>query len=152
MTDPILFDSASPRFGLPLLFAGQAQKEAFVNEAHLLVDSLLHCSVEGEASAPPVAPAEGEGWIVGAAPTGSWAGQAAKLAFRQAGNWLFADPRDGMAVLDRSSGQLRRFLDGWQIADEPVSPSGGSVIDVQAREAITGLIAAMRISGILPAS
>lgn len=35
MTEPVVFTSASPRFAIPLLFAGQAQKEVFVNEAHL---------------------------------------------------------------------------------------------------------------------
>jgi hypothetical protein len=152
MTDPFLFDSASPRFGLPLLFAGQAQKEAFVNEAHALTDALLHCAVEGEASAPPATPSDGTNWLVGAAATGDWAGQDGKLACRQAGNWLFVSPRDGLRVLDRATGQQRCYLATWRIAEDVLEPTGGSSVDAEARAAISQLIAALRESGILPAS
>jgi hypothetical protein len=152
MSDPFLFDSASPRFGLPLLFAGQAQKEAFVNEAHALADALLHCAVEGEASAPPATPAEGASWLVGPAATGDWAGKDGKLACRQAGNWLFVEPRDGMRVLDRSTGQERRYLSAWRIAEIVVEPTGGSNVDAEARAAISQIIAALREAGIFPAS
>lgn len=150
MSDPLIFDIASPRFGLPLLFAGQAQKEIFVNEAHALADALLHCAVEGEAASPPAEPEEGEAWMIAATPSGAWAGQAGRLAFRQAGNWLFATPRDGMRVLDRTTGQELRFREGWQAPEPPPEPSGGSVVDSEARAAIQGLIAALRLAGIFP--
>ena len=150
MSDPFLFDSTSPRYGLPLLFAGQSQKEVFVNEAHALTDSLLHCAIEGEASAPPPAPIEGEAWLVGAAPGGDWTGQAGRLACRQGGNWLFVTPRDGLRLLDRSTGQERRFFGSWRFPAAPLEPIGGSTVDAEARAVIVQLIAALKDAGVYP--
>jgi hypothetical protein len=79
MTDPIPFPSATPRFGLPLLFPGQARKEFFVNEAHALTDALLACVVEGEAPAPPSTAGEGTSWLVASSATGDWPGMTAPL-------------------------------------------------------------------------
>lgn len=152
MSDPLVFDTVSPRFALPLLFAGQAQKEAFVNEAHALTDALLHCAIEGVASAPPASPANGANWLVGASPTGAWAGQAGKIACRQSGNWLFVAPLDGMHVLDKSNGQTKLFRGTWQSPDAPASPSGGSTVDTQARTAIDAIVTALRQAGIFPES
>lgn len=131
--------------------AGQAQKEAFVNEAHALTDALLHCAIDGEATAPPGTPANGSNWLVASAPTGDWAGQAGKIACRQAGNWLFIEPRDGMRLLDRSTGQERHYFSGWQVPVAPAAVAGGSTIDAEARAAITSLISALRIAGVFAA-
>ena len=150
MPDPITFDSTSPRFALPLLFAGQAQKEAFVNEAHARTDALMHCAIEGEAAAPPTTPIEGTNWLVAASPTGTWAGQAGKIACRQAGNWLFIEPRDGMVLLNRANGQQRRYFASWLAPTVPAGPSGGSTIDAEARTAIAALVAALRTAGVFP--
>lgn len=152
MPDPIAFDSTSPRFALPLLFAGQAQKEAFVNEAHALTDALLHCAIEGEAATPPTTPVEGTNWLVAASPTGAWAGQTGKIACRQAGNWLFVTPRDGMTLLNRANGQQRRYFSSWLAPSVPAAPSGGSTVDTEARAAISSLVAALRAAGVFPAS
>lgn len=152
MSDPITFASTSPRLGLPLLFAGQSQKEFFVNEAHALVDALLHAAVEGEADAPPSAPEEGETWLVGDAPSGVWAEQAGTLASYQAGGWIFASPRDGMVVLDRATGQSIRFRAGWQRPATPADPTGGATVDAEARTAIVALIGVLIAAGILAQS
>ena len=152
MSDPISFTSASARFALPFLFAGQAQKEVFVNEANARADMLLHPAILGTANAPPATPQDGDCWLIGTVPTGEWTGHAEQLAGRQAGNWLFAQPRNGMTVLDLSAGKIRRYANGWLSANAVPAPTGGTVIDTQARSAITALIAALIAGGILPAT
>ncbi|HWK40574.1 MAG TPA: DUF2793 domain-containing protein [Croceibacterium sp.] len=152
MPDPISFTSASPRFGLPLLFAAQAQKEFFVNQAHALTDLLLHPAIEGEASVPPPDPAEGEAWLVAIGASGAWADRDGCLASFQAGGWVFAAPRDGLRVLDRSAGQDIRYHGGWLRAETLPAPAGGAIVDGEARDAIAALVAALIAGGILPAA
>ncbi len=88
--------SETPLLGLPILDAAQAQKHVTHNEALLLLDAAVHLSVVSRAIAvPPPTPAEAERYLVAAAPTGAWAGQAGKLAIAQAGAWVFVTPRTG---------------------------------------------------------
>lgn len=150
MSDPLTFESTSPRFALPLLHTGQARKEAFVNEALARIDAVLHCAVAGESTTPPVDPTEGESWLVAAGATGDWAGQDLSLACRQGGNWLFVPPRDGMRIFDLSAGQERLFSGFWRKAYLPVEPNGGSTVDAEARTAINDLITALQALGVLP--
>ena len=77
----------------------------------------------------PAEPEEGEYWLVGTGATGDWSGEDGKLASRQLGNWLFVAPRDGMAVLDRSTGQRILFSGGWQVAVPPPAPTGGAPVE-----------------------
>lgn len=151
MTDPIVFESTTARFGLPLLYAGQAQKEFMVNEAHVIVDALLHCTIEAIANAPPSVPAGGAVWLVGAAPTGAWAGQPGKLACFHDGVWLFLAPRDGMRVFNRATGQEQRFAGTWKIPLRPATPNGGSVVDAEARATISAILSAMESAGLISA-
>jgi len=152
MSDPIVFESTSPRFSLPMLFAGQSQKEAYVNEAFYLADILLHSAIESVASSPPAAPLNGQAWIVGSSPSGDWAGQSGKLACRLAGNWLFVVPRNGMRVLDQSTGQVRSYNGAWIAPAAPVAPTGGATVDAEARSTIADLIARLRECGVFPAT
>lgn len=152
MPDPITFDSVSPRFNLPFLWAGQAQKEVFVNEALARLDALLHCAIESESASPPASPGDGQAWLVATSPTGEWAGKAGQIAYCENGAWRYAVPCDGMRVLNRSTGQELRFFVTWQKPVAPAEPSGGSVVDVQARSAILSLVTALRATGVLPAA
>lgn len=152
MTDPIALDAASARFALPLLFAGQAQKEVFVNQALATLDGLVHCAIEGEQAAPPSAPVDGTAWLVAAGAGGDWAGHAGDIAMRQLGQWLYAPVRDGMRVLDRARGQvLHRQAGAWRAPTRPALPSGGTTVDAEARATLAALIAALQQWGMFPA-
>jgi len=152
MTDPIAFDSTTPRFALPLLYTGQAQKEVFVNEAFTLADALLHCTVEGEATAPPENVTDGAAWIVATGAFGDWSGKDGMLASRANGAWIFIAPRNGMRVFDGSTRQDRLFSGYWRKASPLAEPVGGSTVDGEARAAIVNLVASLQAVGILPSA
>lgn len=149
MSEPLVFTSHSSRYALPLLFAGQAQKEFFINEALCRADSLLHPAIEGEQDTPPAAPLDGQSWLVGPSPTGLWAGRTGKLACYQTGSWVYATPRDGMQIFDRAAGQRIHYAGAWKRPAAPLAPAGGSVIDAEARAAVNALIARLVDAGIL---
>jgi hypothetical protein len=109
--------NTTARWALPLLHAGQAQKELDHNEALALIDLALHACVEAiGVDVPPSAPVDGQCWIVGAEPVGDWAGQALALAGWTAGGWRFVGPRDGMVVACREGGVIARFGNGEWVA------------------------------------
>ena len=142
---------STARLALPLLAMAQAQKEVTHNEALTLLDLLVQPVVEaGPQSVPPSAPGAGQGWIVGAAPTGAWAGEADALALWTAGGWRFIAPRPGMRTLRLSDGAWLRF-DGatWVEPDTIASPEGGATVDSEARAAIGALILALVGHGLL---
>lgn len=157
------------RFALPLLVAGQAQKEVFHNEALAAIDGALHACVEGAPlAAPPPAPAVGQSWIVGDEAEGDWAGKADSLALWTSGGWRFVAPVPGMLAWNQAAGVWMRWtgtgwsagtlpatalvIDGQQVVgprlDEVPSPSGGTIIDAEARNAIDGLIATLKSHGL----
>lgn len=162
--------SSTARFDLPLLSAGQAQKEITVNETVTLIDALIQPGVEAVGiDIPPLEPVPGQCWIVGSVPTGAWADAAQMLAIWTANGWRFVQCREGMAGHVRSDGPTASYIDGeWRtgilsanelrIADEQVvgsrqpaiaDPDGGAVIDIEARAAIDALLDALRSHGLI---
>jgi hypothetical protein len=130
--------------------AGQTQKEFIVNEAHALLDTLLHPAIEGEISAPPIAPDGGECWLVGANATGDWTSHDGEIACHQPGGWVFVSPRDGMRALDKASGQVVLFAGSWRRITPPATPIGGTTVDAEARAAIDEIVSVLQQTGILP--
>lgn len=143
--------SATPRFSLPLLATAQAQKEVTHNEALVLIDALVQLAVEaGPQSDPPVDPGEGQCWLVGAAPTGGWVGQADSVAIWTAGGWRFSAPRNGMRACRIADGAWLRFEAGAWVVPAPLgAPVGGAVIDSEARTVIADLILLLAAHGVL---
>jgi hypothetical protein len=152
MSNPIAFSSATPNIGLPLLIAGQAQKEFFVNQALAILDAMHPRTVLDSQPAPPSTALDGDCYRVTAPATLAWEGCENHLAVRIGGDWHLTPPREGMRLYDRAANHSLFFRSGWQAAATPAIPSNGTVIDVEARAAIDQIIAALRDIGIFTPS
>jgi hypothetical protein len=165
-------DEVSARLKLPLLAAGQAQKELTVNEAVARLDLIVQASVVAAAvDVPPDAPAPGLAWIIGDTPTGAWTGWNGALAGWTDDGWRFVSPVEGLTVWVQSAGLYWRYSDGaWQAgavvgarvvvggtqvvgarAGAIATPSGGDMIDAEARDAVAAILAALREHGLIEA-
>lgn len=109
--------SDTPLLGLPLIEQAQAQKHVTHNEALLAIDALMQlAAISRSLDVPPAAPADGDRYLLSAAPEGAWAGQGGKLAYREAGAWRFASPRAGWRIWIADESRLLVF-DGTAWSD-----------------------------------
>ena len=140
------------RYQLPLLAVSQAQKEVTHNEALVLIDALLHLSVESALSAAPMANESdiGKCWLVTGTPNGSWANKAGQIAIWIGGSWRFLAPHDGMRLWNKSTGRQNMYIRGqWTSPAEIANPSGGTVVDSEARAILAAILQYFRLIGIL---
>lgn len=160
------------RYRLPLLQAGQAQKEVTHNEALATLDLLVHLAAQSRSVVtPPAAPAAGQCWIVPAGAVGAWAGSDGRIAAFGAGGWQMVDPRTGClawlvdeAIFVYHDGQGWR-ADGWPAAGLRVTgqqmlsapagaiaeAAGGPVVDAEARAVLAEILGALRALGLVAA-
>jgi len=163
-------EGVTDRLALPLLLAGQAQKEVTHNEALALLDIASCPAVESaDFAAPPGAPMVGQCWIVAEGATGVWADHVDALAGWTAGGWRFVAPLMGMSAWVADRGH-RVLWNGMAWRDEAVradgvyqdgvrvlgprggaiaDPVGGSVVDVESRAAVQAMLAALRTHGMI---
>ena len=110
----------SRHLALPYLAAAQAQKHVTHNEALRALDALVQLAVvQTGAETPPESPEEGARYLLGAAPTGVWAGQAGQLALFEAGGWSFFTPKPGWQAWDQGT-ETALLFDGTAWA--PLAP------------------------------
>lgn len=152
MAEPISFPSTTVNISLPLLFSGQAQKEFFLNQALAMLDAVIVWSVEDTMDAPPPNTQEGHCYLVSSNASGDWQGHDDEIAVRIGGAWQFISPVNGMDVFDRTLGQKLFFRTSWEAAAVPQEPTGGAVVDNEARAAIVEILNSLQNLGILPVS
>ena len=160
------------RLSLPLLAVAQAQKEMTHNEALALLDAAVQPVIVAVApAAVPASPAIGQCWIVGSAASGAWAGHDGALAAWTQGGWRFVAAFEGMAVWSIADQAIaRRGATSWSIGTVTArsvsigglqvvgprtgaiaAPAGGSIVDGEARAALTAVLAALRTHGLISA-
>lgn len=150
MATPITFPATTPVFNLPLLFAGQAQKEFTLNQALSLIDGFVAGVVVDSLGAPPAMAVDGECYRVTSPASGDWAGHEESIALRVGGAWQFIHPFHGLRIFDQAFGAYLLFDSQWQAASAPDPVAGGATIDVEARAALAQVVDALRTMGVLP--
>jgi len=95
--ESLTMSDTTPRSGMPLLAAAQAQKHVTHNEALLQLDA-LGCArfLDRDLAAPPPSPGDGDTYLVHATATGDWTGQDGRIAYALDGGWRFYAPFAGL--------------------------------------------------------
>ncbi len=158
--------TSSPRLALPFIQPGQLQKEVVHNEALLRLDGLVQIEAEPAAEVP-TSPTVGRVHLVEGRPSGAWADRQNCLATYTEAGWSFVEPFDGLTVQLRD-GRTASFraggwergvvhastilLDGRRVlagqADAIPAPTGGAVVDQEARAVINQLVQLLRQHGL----
>lgn len=126
--------SETYQFKLPLLQAAQAQKHVTVNEALARLDVLAQLRVQSRSVDVPVAPVDGQSYIVPVGATGVWAGQEHKVALFLNGGWEFVDALDGWSAWVIDEAACLRFGSGvWNYAAASVDPdlASAKMVDLE---------------------
>ena len=147
MIEPSENTGLTANAGLPLVFVGQAQKEFIINQALSMIDACLFGIVAEARTDPPDPVDDGAAFLVMPSANGEWVGKDDHLALRIADSWIFIEPMPGMRLFDRAAGCMRFFSSEWQLGEAPIAPSGGSVVDSEARSAIDAIIGLLSAHG-----
>tara|TARA_R110002033_G_scaffold85410_9_gene135719 strand:+ start:196 stop:645 length:450 start_codon:yes stop_codon:yes gene_type:complete len=138
------------RYEIPLLATGQAHKELFHNEALTRIDFLLHPTVQAiEVDPTAIVAVPGQSWIVGTDAIGDWLGHDDQIAGWTGNGWLFIPPQALMRVYIETFDNFAVYRSSWQLSSPINSPTSGAVVDVEARNAIDSILAALQAQGIL---
>jgi Protein of unknown function (DUF2793) len=141
-------EGLTSRHALPELFVGQAQKEITHNEALARIDALLHPEIQAVLAAAPATLSDaddGKCWIIGDSATGPWAGKSRQIARWSGGSWRYLTPVEGMSVWHVADSKRLFYIGGSWIAPAAIAtPTGGAVVDVEARAAVGAILDHLR--------
>jgi hypothetical protein len=147
-------DDATARHSLPNLYVGQSQKELTHNEALARIDALLHPVVEARLAAPPTGltdASDGLCWLISGVATGQWISRSGQLARWSGGSWRYIAPVAGMTLWLRSADKRLFYIAGSWVEPAAINnPSGGAVIDVQARAIAIAILDHLRQISSIP--
>lgn len=111
-------DTLTPVLGIIELQASQSQPEIPVNEAIRILEAFADRRViSASISVPPVAPSEGDSYIVADSGSGVWTLQDGNFATFIGGAWFFVPKKDGWLFYDGETDSYIRHSSGG-------SPSG----------------------------
>jgi hypothetical protein len=161
------------RLSMPMLLAGQAQKEVFHNEALHILDAMVCGAVEeGPRNDPPASPSPGTAYIVGAAPMAEWSLFAHHVAAFTAAGWRYIAPTPGLILFIKATATFATYgTAGWEVgairgerliiggsqvvgpqSAAIAAPAGGTIVDSELRATMEQVLMALRSHGLIAAS
>ncbi|MEQ5788309.1 DUF2793 domain-containing protein [Erythrobacter sp. NFXS35] len=114
------------------------------------MDAHSQRAVAASLNEPPASVSDGDCYRINAPAEGAWHLHSDHLAISIGGSWHFIAPTEGALLFDRAASQWLCFRSGWQAANVPDVPEGGSIIDAEARAVLLQLIESMQAIGVLP--
>lgn len=104
---------ATPRLGLPDMPETPELYPDIVADAFTRLDAFTDLYLKGQfVNTPPSAPADGDAWLIGGAPTGAWQGYAYKIATCRDGGWTMLTPFNGLRATVAATGASIVYADG----------------------------------------
>jgi hypothetical protein len=122
--------SITPRLGLPLLQAAQAQKHVTVNEALVLLDGVAQMTLlSAQSTTPPTLANDGDCYGIPVGSVNEWAGSNGEIAIYSNGGWVFVVPQKGWKswISDKSAPAI---FDGavWVVGAVAVSLNNAATV------------------------
>jgi len=104
---------ATPRLRLPDMPETPELYPDIVADAFARLDAFTDLYLKGQfVNTPPAAPADGDAYLVGGAPTGAWSGYAYKIASCRDGGWSFLAPFNGLRAHVAGTNAFIVYADG----------------------------------------
>lgn len=141
---------STPRLTLIELAQMQEMDSATWNEALVQLDALVDLYLLGQfINTPPASPADGDLYLTGGAPSGTWTGYAYKIAYCIDGGWRFFTPFNGLRAFVAGSNAFLLYVGGSWIDLDYASKTGTETLT---NKTLTGALVATQYAVASPSS